>query len=66
MSNKERFSFLLRPEERADLQRLAAEVDRSQGATLRLLIRQAAREQCGPRTPESRSEGERHEPVPAP
>ena len=43
MNNKTRFSFLVRPDERVALQRLARLDDRSQGATLRRLIRQAAR-----------------------
>ena len=43
MSDKQRFSFLLRLDERADLQRLAEDAHRSQGAVLRLLIRQAIR-----------------------
>ena len=44
MKEKRRFSFLLRPDERAALQHLARTTDRSQGATLRRLIRQAASE----------------------
>jgi len=43
MRDKRRFSFLLRPDERTALQRLARISDRSQGATLRYLIRQAAK-----------------------
>ena len=42
MRDKRRFSFLLRPNERTALLRLAQISDRSQGATLRRLIRQAA------------------------
>jgi hypothetical protein len=44
MPDKQRFSFLLRPDERATLRMLAELADRSEGATLRQLIRQAARE----------------------
>lgn len=44
MSDKQRFTFLLRPDERAVLRRLARTVDRSEGATLRLLIRRVGKE----------------------
>ena len=43
MSNKRRFSLLLRPDERQALQRLAQLTERSQGAMIRLLIREEAR-----------------------
>lgn len=39
---KQRFAVLLRPSERAALRELAQEVDRSEGATVRLLIRNEA------------------------
>jgi len=42
-AQKERFSLLLRPEERDVLKLLSTETDRSQGATVRLLIREEAR-----------------------
>ena len=41
--DKERFSVLLRPSEREALQALAETIDRSAGATVRLLIRQEAK-----------------------
>jgi hypothetical protein len=44
MSDKKRFSFYIRPDEREILVRLAALADRSESATIRLLIRNAARE----------------------
>lgn len=44
MNKRQRFTFFLRPDERLQLQRLAELADRSQGAMLRYLIRQAARE----------------------
>lgn len=43
MSDKTRFMFLIRPSEREALKRLAEAFDRSEGATLRLLIRNASR-----------------------
>ena len=43
MSNKRRFSLLLRPDERQALQRLAQLAERSQGGMIRLLIREEAR-----------------------
>lgn len=46
MSDKCPFTFLIRPEERAALKRLAQAQDRSEAATLRLLIREAARGQA--------------------
>lgn len=39
---KQRFAVLLRPTERAALRELAQQVDRSEGATVRLLIRAEA------------------------
>ncbi len=44
MSDKVPFTFLIRDDERAELKRLAKSMDRSEGATLRLLIRQATRD----------------------
>jgi len=46
-----RFSFLLRPGEMTALKRIAEVMDRSQGATLRTLIREAARELPADPTP---------------
>jgi hypothetical protein len=43
MNGMTRFSFLIRPDERAALRRLAWVSDRSQGATLRRLIRETAK-----------------------
>jgi len=43
MSDKVRFSFLLRPGEYADLGRIAEAMDRSRGAALRTLIRERSR-----------------------
>jgi len=52
MSDKSRFAFLLRPIERRALERLAQLTERSQGGTLRYLIRQEARRQgVWPATP---------------
>lgn len=42
MGDKSRFAFLLRPSERQLLERLAQLTERSQGGTLRYLIRQEA------------------------
>jgi predicted transcriptional regulator len=44
MDRKQRFSFLLRTEEKLALQELAQAAGRSQSVILRRLIRQAARE----------------------
>jgi hypothetical protein len=44
MSDKQRFSFFIRSDERRILKILAAIHNRSEGATLRLLIRSSARE----------------------
>ena len=41
MSDKQRFNFSIRPEERAVLKQLAETSDRSEAATLRYLIRTA-------------------------
>lgn len=43
MINKKRFTFLIRPEERKALRELAQATDRSEGATIRQLIRQASK-----------------------
>jgi hypothetical protein len=43
MSDKQRFSCLLRPNERAKLKRYSQILDRSEGATLRYLINHADR-----------------------
>jgi hypothetical protein len=43
MSDKQRFSFLIRSKEREVLRRLSEAMDRSEGAVLRTLIRQAER-----------------------
>lgn len=43
MRNKQRFTFLIRPDEREALKDMARKIDRSEAATLRLLIREAAR-----------------------
>lgn len=42
MSDKKPFMFLIRPNERQTLKQLAKTFDRSEGATVRLLIRNAA------------------------
>jgi hypothetical protein len=44
MSDKRRFGFLIRPKEREALKRLSEAMDRSEGAVLRTLIRQAERD----------------------
>lgn len=44
MSEKKRFSMLLRPDERVALRRLAKLFDRSEGAMVRQLIRLSAQE----------------------
>jgi hypothetical protein len=44
MRDKQRFAFLIRPNEREILKRLSEAMDRSEGATLRTLIRQAGKE----------------------
>jgi hypothetical protein len=44
MDRKRPFSFLIRADERRILKELAQKADRSEGATLRLLIREKARE----------------------
>lgn len=44
MSTKKRFTFLIRPEKRKALRELAEVTDRSEGATIRQLIRHASRE----------------------
>jgi len=44
MSDKRPFTFLIRPSERVALRTLARNSERSEGAVLRLLIREAARE----------------------
>jgi nitrogen-specific signal transduction histidine kinase len=54
MGNKQRFSLLLRPDERRILQRLAEEMERSQSGALRRLIRQAAHELKAPLKPGER------------
>ena len=46
MNDKSRFGFLLRSDEREALEHLARLADRSQGSTLRCLIREEAR-RCG-------------------
>lgn len=46
MNDKSRFGFLLRPDEREALEHLARLANRSQGSTLRCLIREEAR-RCG-------------------
>lgn len=48
MSDKLRFSFLMRPREAEALKRIAEAMDRSQGAALRTLIRKADRELYDP------------------
>jgi hypothetical protein len=40
MPDKQRFSFLIRSEERLALKQIATLTDRSEGGTIRLLIRQ--------------------------
>jgi hypothetical protein len=44
MSDKTPFTFLIRSDERLTLKRLAKMTERSEGATLRWLIRNAARD----------------------
>jgi len=44
MSDKTSFTFLIRSDERLALKRLAMMTERSEGATLRWLIRNAARD----------------------
>jgi hypothetical protein len=51
MSVKQQFGFLIRPEERQALKNLAAQLDRSEAATLRYLIRDAARKLAGQQQP---------------
>jgi len=44
MGSKQRFTFLIRRDERAILKHLSQVMDRSEAATLRTLIRRAAHE----------------------